>query len=160
MLLTTHASYFTVKCTPACENGGICSGSSFKSYCDCPSGYWGSYCQFRGICSFANVRPKQKLMNIMWHLLYLFLMFTVSCIPSCQNGGTCEATSSSPRCKCRTEYTGSYCQKRIGIMATWDYSCTRKLGMQSKHHGNVVHHGVELLLLDSMFFLLTITESF
>ena len=31
--------------------------------------------------------------------------------------------------------------------------------MQSKHHGNVVHHGVELLLLDSMLILLAITKS-
>ena len=35
-------------CTPACENGGVCS----SGYCDCPSGYWGSYCQnYGGICN-------------------------------------------------------------------------------------------------------------
>ena len=32
--------------------------------------------------------------------------------------------------------------------------------MQSEHHGNVVHHGVELLLLVSMLFLLVIAKSF
>ena len=31
--------------------------------------------------------------------------------------------------------------------------------MQSKLHGNVVHHGVELLLLVSMLFLLAIPKS-
>ena len=31
--------------------------------------------------------------------------------------------------------------------------------MHSEHHGNVVHHGVELLLLVSMLFLLAIPKS-
>ena len=36
---------------------------------------------------------------------------------------------------------------------------TRKLEMHSKLHGNVVHHGGELLLLVSMLFLLAIPKS-
>ena len=36
---------------------------------------------------------------------------------------------------------------------------TRKLGMQGELHGNVAYHGVELLLLVSMFFLLAIPIS-
>ena len=35
----------------------------------------------------------------------------------------------------------------------------RKLGMQSELHGNVVHHGVAVLLLVSMLFLLIIPKS-
>ena len=35
-------------CTPACRNGGTCRGSSYYAYCHCPSGYSGSYCQYRG----------------------------------------------------------------------------------------------------------------
>ena len=38
-------------------------------------------------------------------------------------------------------------------------SCTRKLGKHSELHSNVVHHGVELLLLVSMHFLLAIPKS-
>ena len=30
-------------CSPACENGGTC----MNSYCECPSGYTGDYCQKR-----------------------------------------------------------------------------------------------------------------
>ena len=36
---------------------------------------------------------------------------------------------------------------------------TRKLEMQSELHENVVHHGVEVLLLVSMLFLLAISKS-
>ena len=36
---------------------------------------------------------------------------------------------------------------------------TRKLGIQSELHGNVVHHGVEVLLLVSTIFLLAIPKS-
>ena len=35
-------------CSPACQNGGTCHGSSYSAYCTCPSGYQGSYCQNRG----------------------------------------------------------------------------------------------------------------
>lgn len=34
-------------CSPACENGGTCTGSYFASNCECPSGYTGDYCQER-----------------------------------------------------------------------------------------------------------------
>ena len=35
-------------CSPACRNGGTCRGST-SPYCDCPSGYKGSYCQKSGM---------------------------------------------------------------------------------------------------------------
>ena len=41
----------------------------------------------------------------------------------------------------------------------WVCVSTRKLGMQSELHRNVVHHGVEVLLLVSMLFLLAIPKS-
>ena len=37
-------------CNPACLNGGTCHRlSSTSVHCDCPSGYYGSYCQHEGI---------------------------------------------------------------------------------------------------------------
>ena len=41
-------------------------------------------------------------------------------------------------------------------LASQSHVATRKLGMHSEVHGNVVHPRVELLLLVSMLFLLTI----
>ena len=36
-------------CSPACQNRGTCNRSPWSAYCDCPSGYTGSYCQTRGM---------------------------------------------------------------------------------------------------------------
>ena len=45
-----HLRIFAVtSCTPACQNGGTCHHSTYSSYCHCPSGYSGSYCQNRGM---------------------------------------------------------------------------------------------------------------
>ena len=49
---SSHCTYvpmfITADCSPACQNGGRCQRSSSNAYCDCPSGYTGSYCQNRG----------------------------------------------------------------------------------------------------------------
>ena len=44
-------------------------------------------------------------------------------------------------------------------MPIWVHAATRELGMQSELHENVVHHGVELLLLVSIPFLPAIHKS-
>ena len=47
-----YTVYFTFAvCSPACRNGGICLISSNSATCICPSGYSGSYCQKRGMCT-------------------------------------------------------------------------------------------------------------
>ena len=49
-----YISHMLVDCTPACQNGGTCYGSSWNAYCHCPSGYSGSYCQYRGMDAFGH----------------------------------------------------------------------------------------------------------
>ena len=44
-------------CSPACQNGGTCRGSS-SPYCVCPSGYKGSYCQKRGMHTTWNTHAR------------------------------------------------------------------------------------------------------
>ena len=40
----------SVDCSPACKNGGTCVTSFWSSpRCDCPSGYFGSYCQYKSM---------------------------------------------------------------------------------------------------------------
>ena len=47
-----YTVYFTFAvCSPACRNGGTCHISSNSATCICPSGYSGSYCQKRGMCT-------------------------------------------------------------------------------------------------------------
>ena len=46
-----HACLVTaviMTCSPFCMNGGTCRTNSSNTFCECPSGYTGSYCQKRG----------------------------------------------------------------------------------------------------------------
>ena len=36
-------------CSPSCRNGGTCHVTFSSAYCDCPSGFAGSYCQNSGM---------------------------------------------------------------------------------------------------------------
>ena len=118
---------FAVPCTPTCQNGGRCRHTSSSSaYCDCPNGYTGSSCQYRGtqLCTYAKPRKYMQLWMSLCHAWMSFgtlnmhlytcvcftIYFTVTCNPSCQNGGTCHISSSSAHCVCPSGYTGPYCQ--------------------------------------------------
>ena len=56
------------------------------------------------------------------------------------------------------QWQNSYMDPNVQLASPMQLA-TRKLGMHSKLQGNVVHHGVELLLLVLMIFLLAIPKS-
>ena len=79
-------------CYRSCRNGGACRGYYPSAYCDCPSGYTGSYCQNEGMqythmiltcpklhcavsiehcfCTFSDLLPKlSKWRNMYWLFL-------------------------------------------------------------------------------------------
>ena len=60
----TIGPFVFADCSPACQNGGTCHRSSSDAYCDCPSGYTGSYCQNRGMhCCTHNHAAKKQLVH-------------------------------------------------------------------------------------------------
>ena len=108
ILVPSHA----VTSTPACQNGGFCSSSSSSPSCVCPSGYSGSYCQYRGMHMYTtrDLHASSGTMN--YSLLLILLWSAVNCTPACQNGGTCRGNSSYAYCDCLSGYSGAYCQDR------------------------------------------------
>ena len=107
-------------CTPACQNGGVCNGSSSSPNCVCPSGYSGSYCQDRGICMHTTRDLHASNRSIIIHCDSHWSV--VNCTPACQNGGTCRGNSSYAYCDCLSGYSGSHCQDR---------------GIGTKHNANL-----------------------
>ena len=55
-----------VKCTPSCQNGGVCSR---PNVCDCPTGYSGNRCQ-------TSMLPK----IILYQILYIYILASF-CVP-------------------------------------------------------------------------------
>ena len=100
-----------------CQNGGSCNDLGCDYSCSCPTGYYGTHCEFtpctsnpcqnRGTCAIINGS------------------YSCTCPPgysgdqcqntpcsshSCQNGGTCDIVGSSYSCNCPSGYYGSSCQ--------------------------------------------------
>ena len=77
LLHETHTACFLkfADCSSACQNGGTCRSSSY-SYCDCPSGYSGFYCQNKGTHACTVQCTVSYDVYIQWALnffhLYLF----------------------------------------------------------------------------------------
>ena len=73
--LTLCVSYVFAACSPACQNGGTChiddSYFLYYLYCVCPSGYKGSYCQYRGIC--AHTTDSFYLSCSPWFMNYIII---------------------------------------------------------------------------------------
>ncbi|XP_065176908.1 fibropellin-1-like isoform X16 [Sycon ciliatum] len=111
-------------CSPSCANGGKCVSGK----CRCTYGYGGSYCQTkvcRPSCQYGQVcisgrcqcprfldrqvrglpgRPGSQEPE------RLPIYRPVCCSKSCLNGGTCIGYN---RCKCRSGYSGQYCQTKV-----------------------------------------------
>ena len=121
--LALHVCFeFVVTCTPACQNGGVCTanlhGPWLQGSCDCPRGYVGSYCQYGGTYYVAACKKMHNLycMGLFddlsnCHIFdepYITGTGTAeeTCSPTCKNGGVC----SSGFCNCTSGYRGSYCQ--------------------------------------------------
>ena len=112
----TIGPFVFADCSPACQNGGTCHRSSSDAYCDCPSGYTGSYCQTRGMHCYTHTTMQQRSSWSMKHAraysMYVHLFHIADCSPACQNRGTCNRSPWSAYCRCPSGYTGSYCQTR------------------------------------------------
>ncbi|XP_070559713.1 uncharacterized protein [Ptychodera flava] len=75
-----------------CENGGKYDFSVRR--CDCPESYWGTRCQFRGVCTRI-----------------------------CRNGGECSVDAAGRYlCKCQSGYHGDLCE--LVYNATSSYNST------------------------------------
>ena len=103
-------SVASMTCSPACQNGGTCyrSSSHSHSYCDCPSGYNGSYCQNEGV--YIHTTSMQEAIDP--QIIQCDSHWSAVCTPGCQNGGKCYSTFSYTYCTCPRGYSGSYCQNR------------------------------------------------
>ena len=75
-MYSLHVSSFLVTCSPACQNGGYCYGSSSSPVCHCPSGYNGSYCQSEGIINTHTTRSSHATSNSSVNFM---LRFTSAC---------------------------------------------------------------------------------
>ena len=109
-----YSIFFVVllSCRPPCRNRGTCYISLHSlPYCKCPSGYRGLYCQYRGNYSTQpQTNAWKELVHQNMHMVVSYIF--PDCTPACQNGGTCQSSTSDAYCNCRSGYTGSYCQYR------------------------------------------------
>ena len=55
-------------CYRSCRNGGTCRGYYPSAYCDCPSGYTGSYCQNEGILYTHTILTCRQLNTVSLHI--------------------------------------------------------------------------------------------
>ncbi|XP_045489882.1 basement membrane-specific heparan sulfate proteoglycan core protein isoform X8 [Pieris rapae] len=84
-----------------CRNGGYCLNAD-STYCTCPSGFSGQYCEYRVPLS----SQRQPLNN------------PCAAMP-CQNGGTCKSDFSARMnytCDCPLGYAGQGCQMRLELL--------------------------------------------
>ena len=69
--------FYIADCSPACQNGGTCNHSSSNVHCDCPRGYTGDYCQYRGIHCCTHHEQHRSMMNCTYTTVIHIVLQTV-----------------------------------------------------------------------------------
>jgi hypothetical protein len=122
-------------CTPACQNGGVCTSYGSTNQCRCNYLDWtgptctqrhcGTYCSFHGFCregvfvfvifcwtekaaASATSAGRERIVKTVGSAFSdLILMLTAVCSGGCLGSGFCSAPGT---CSCFQGYSGSNCQ--------------------------------------------------
>ena len=67
-------------CSPSCRNGGTCRLTSSSASCVCPSGYTGSYCQYRGITTHSHATVGPRIIHMYVYMIVSYLQTVVQLV--------------------------------------------------------------------------------
>ncbi|CAF3676943.1 unnamed protein product [Rotaria socialis] len=118
-------------CNLTCENGGSCVSNGISSYCICPYGVIGNFCEYRwdqfdacssmpcmnyGSCISSNnsyycVCPSGTT-GYRCEMNETTSSNTSCFLRPCENGGTCYAYLNSSYCSCPYGTSGTFCEYR------------------------------------------------
>ncbi|KFD70664.1 hypothetical protein M514_13620 [Trichuris suis] len=119
-----------------CQNGGTCTrdlrpGSEENSYCDCPYGFFGRYCQFKkgecenNLCANGSTCIPGTDMYKCACPKGIGGRFCRKVLPDCElectNGGTCSKSDNVTKCVCQKGFTGDRCE--IEMDACYNVTC-------------------------------------